>query len=55
VDIGIRTKPGLTLGPSERARLTLELEDLFKTSRVDLVMVQEADPSAIGEGMKWAA
>ncbi len=44
VDIGVRNKLGLTLGPSERARLALEIEDLLKVSRVDLVILQETDP-----------
>ena len=44
VDIGVRTKLSLTLGPSERVKLALEIEDLLKVSRVDLVILQETDP-----------
>jgi predicted nucleotidyltransferase len=44
VDIGVRNRLGLTLGPSERAKLALEIEDLLKVSRVDLVILQETDP-----------
>ena len=44
VDIGVRTKPGVALGPSERVKLTLEIEDLLGVSGVDLVILQEAEP-----------
>ena len=44
VDIGVRPKLSLTLGPSERVKLALEIEDLLKFSRVDLVILQETDP-----------
>ena len=44
MDIGVRNKFGLTLGPSERAKLALEIEDLLQVSRVDLVILQETDP-----------
>ena len=44
VDIGVRIKAGVGLGPSERVRLALETEDLLRASRVDLVTLQEADP-----------
>jgi predicted nucleotidyltransferase len=43
-DIGVRVRPGDSLRPSERVQLTLELEDLMGVSRVDLVILQEADP-----------
>jgi len=44
LDIGVRIKAGATLGPSERVQLALELEDLLGVSRVDLVILQEAEP-----------
>jgi predicted nucleotidyltransferase len=43
VDIAVRTQPGKTLTPSERVRLGLELEDLLGVSRIDLVIITEAD------------
>jgi predicted nucleotidyltransferase len=44
LDIGVRIKPDASLGPSERVRLALEIEDLLEVSRVDLVILQEAEP-----------
>ena len=44
VDIGVRIKSARRLGPSERVKLALEVEDLLEVSRVDLVIIQEADP-----------
>jgi len=44
VDIGIRIKAGATLGPSERVQLALAFEDLLGVARVDLVILQEAEP-----------
>jgi len=44
VDIGVRIKPGLTAGASERAKLALEIEELLGVDRVDLVILQETDP-----------
>jgi predicted nucleotidyltransferase len=44
VDIGVRIKAGITLGPSERVQLGLEIEDVLGVSRVDLVILQEAEP-----------
>lgn len=44
VDIGVRIKSDHTLGPSERVKLALEIEDLLEASRVDLVILQETDP-----------
>ena len=44
VDIGVRIKAGVALGPSERVQLALEIEDLLRVSRVDLVILQEAEP-----------
>lgn len=43
IDIGVRLKAGGTLGPSERVQLALEVEDFLGASRVDLVILGEAD------------
>lgn len=44
LDIGVRVRPDTSLRASERVQLTLELEDLMDVSRIDLVILQEADP-----------
>jgi uncharacterized protein len=44
VDMGVRIEAGASLGPSGRVKLALEIEDLLEVSRVDLVVLQEADP-----------
>lgn len=44
VDIGVCTKRGNLLSPSERVNLALEVEDLLEVSRVDLVILQQTDP-----------
>jgi predicted nucleotidyltransferase len=44
LDIGVRLQPEVSLGPSERVQLTLELEGLMNVPRVDLVILHEADP-----------
>jgi predicted nucleotidyltransferase len=44
LDIGVRLKPEVSLEYSERVQLTLELEDLMNVPRVDLVILQEAEP-----------
>lgn len=44
LDIGVRTTPGFRLTARDRAALMTELEDLFSVSRVDLVILDEADP-----------
>jgi predicted nucleotidyltransferase len=49
VDVGVRVKAGAALGPSERVKIALEFEDLLKASRVDLVVLQEADPFMAAE------
>ena len=49
VDIGVRTRPDKTLSPSERVRLTQELEDLLCVSRIDLVFITEAEPFLAAE------
>ena len=43
VDIGVGMGPRVALGPSERVQLALEIEDLLDASRVDLVIIEEAD------------
>jgi uncharacterized protein len=42
--MGVRIEAGASLGPSGRVKLALEIEDLLEVSRVDLVVLQEADP-----------
>lgn len=43
-DIGIKTSKDSYLSVRDKARLMMELEDLFKVDRVDLVILTEADP-----------
>ena len=42
-DIGIKTFKGSYLSVRDKARLMIELEDLFGVGRVDLVILAEAD------------
>lgn len=44
LDIGIEPIRGRKLSVKEKVKLGIELEDLFRVPRVDLVMVSEADP-----------
>ncbi|MDE2059919.1 MAG: hypothetical protein KGL31_05595 [candidate division NC10 bacterium] len=44
VDIGVQPLPGYRLTAQERVRLSIELEDLLEVTRVDLVVLSEADP-----------
>ena len=44
MDIGVRLRSGVSLGPSARVQLAMKLEDLMDVSRVDLAILQEADP-----------
>ena len=44
VDMAVRTRPDKQLDPWERVRLTLDLEDLLGVPRVDLVILNEAEP-----------
>jgi uncharacterized protein len=44
VDIGVQPSRHRRLSARERARLAVELEDLFEAKRVDLTIIQEADP-----------
>lgn len=43
IDIGVQPQRGHRLTARERVRLTLELAGIFKTSRVDLVVLPEAN------------
>jgi uncharacterized protein len=43
IDIAVRVKPGSSLDPSQKVRITLELEDSLEASRVDLVELGKAD------------
>jgi predicted nucleotidyltransferase len=44
VDIGARPRPGLVWSVADKVRLAQALEELFGCSRVDLVVLSEADP-----------
>ncbi len=44
VDIGARPRPGVVWSVADKVRLAQALEDLFGCSRVDLVVLSEADP-----------
>jgi len=44
VDIGVRPAPGVRLAARDRVELAAELEDLFGVRRVDLIILNEADP-----------
>lgn len=44
VDIGVRPLPGGRLTARQRVRIALDLEDLFDTGRVDLVVLPEVGP-----------
>lgn len=44
VDIGAVPSNSSQFGPLQRISLVIELEDLFDASRVDLVVLPEADP-----------
>lgn len=44
VDIGVRPSLGHRLTDRDRVRLAIALEDLFDVSRIDLVVLPEADP-----------
>ncbi|WP_448381771.1 nucleotidyltransferase domain-containing protein [Desulfosoma sp.] len=44
VDIAVRPRFGVALNPRERVDVTIALEDLLEVSRVDLVVLPEADP-----------
>ncbi len=44
LDIGVKLRPSRRLSAAEKVELTLALEDLFGVGRVDLVVLDEADP-----------
>jgi len=49
VDIGIKCLPGVKLPVHEKVNLSLALEDFFNHHRVDLVILDEADPFLAAE------
>lgn len=44
VDIGIKTLKGYHLSVRDKVKLIIEIEDLLRVGRVDLVVLSEADP-----------
>lgn len=44
IDVGVKLFRGEVLSIREKAELAIELEDLFSTGRVDLVLLSDADP-----------
>jgi len=44
VDIGVQLTHGCKLSARDKIQLTIDLEDLFKVSQVDLVVISEAGP-----------
>jgi predicted nucleotidyltransferase len=44
IDVGVLPFQGVKMGPREKVRLTMELEDLLRVKNVDLVVLPEADP-----------
>ena len=44
VDIGIKPFKGSHLSVSDKVKLIIEIEDLLRVGRVDLVVLSEADP-----------
>lgn len=44
LDIGVKPAPSKTLSVKEKVAVSMELEDLFSVSHVDLVVISEADP-----------
>ena len=49
VDVGVRIVAGRKLSITEKVTLALALEDLFASIRVDLVILNEADPFLAAE------
>ncbi len=49
VDIGARAAPGVFWSVTDKVRLAIALEDLFDCSRIDLVVLNEADPFVAAE------
>lgn len=48
-DIGVKLSPSASLSVEEKVRLGIELEDLLDVNRVDLCVLQEADPFLAAE------
>lgn len=44
IDVGVLPLEGVKMGPREKVRLTMDLEDLLRVKKVDLVVLPEADP-----------
>ena len=44
VDIGVKVRPGALSSARERVMMQVALEDFFDVNRVDLVVLDEADP-----------
>ena len=44
LDIGVRPSPGKRLSLKEKVQLAIALEEFFSVSRVDVVVIPEADP-----------
>jgi len=44
IDIGVLLPHGTRMDIKEKVRITAELEDLLRVERVDLLVLQEADP-----------
>jgi predicted nucleotidyltransferase len=44
VDVGVQPAPGTRLSARDRVRVATDLEDLLGVTRVDLVVLSEADP-----------
>lgn len=44
VDLGAKPRHGVSLSVQEKVQLTTELEDLIGANRVDLCMIDQADP-----------
>jgi predicted nucleotidyltransferase len=44
IDVGVLPLEGVKMGPREKVKLTMDLEDLFWVKKVDLVVLPEADP-----------
>ena len=49
VDIGIKGQPGRTFSVTDKVNLSIALEDLFRSKRVDLIVLPEADPFLAAE------
>ena len=44
IDVGVLPHQGVKMEPREKVKLTMDLEDLFRVKKVDLVVLPEADP-----------